>query len=272
MSSSFSFDSRSRRCALRFRRHSGNRLQIDDRIAARAEERSLIRGRHVARAPVRRTADRSAPGVGNHDERRQTRAFGAQTVRDPRTGARESHADLSRLHLVVRLHVIVRAAEHGVNERDVVDMLPEVREHLRHQLSALSVPLELERARHQRPGITLPDDDVAVNLVVERLPGVLDEAFLVVEEVHRAGTTAHEERDHRLRTRLEMRRLQCIRIVPQRLRRAGVGDFAASRPCEFSMLRQRHAADAATGSPQKFTTRPEIFHVVHGVTSCKGIR
>ena len=258
--------------ALGLRRHSCDRLQIDDRIAARAEERSLIRGRHVARAPVRRTANRSSPGVGNHDERRQAGAFGAKTIRNPRTGTRESHPDLPRLHLVVRLHVIVRAAEHGVNERDVVDMLPEVREDLRHQLSTLSVTLELERARHQRPGITLPDDDVAVDLVVDRLPRVFDEAFLVVEEVHRARTTAHEERDHRLRTRLEMRRLQCVRIVPQRLRRAGVGNFCREQPLRVEHLRQRHAADAATGSPQKFTTRPEIFHVVHGVTSCKGIR
>ncbi len=258
--------------ALRFRRHSRDRLQVDDRIAARAEERSLIRSRHVACAPVGRTADRSSPGVGNHDERRQAGAFGAKTIRNPRTGARESHPDLPRLHLVVRLHVIVRAAEHGVDERDVVHVLAEVREHLGHQFSTLSVTLELERARHQRPGITLPDDDVAMDLVVDRLARVLDEAFLVVEEVDRARTTAHEERDHRLRTRLEMRRLQCVRIVPQRLRRAGVGDFRREQPLRVEHVRERHAADATAGSPQEFTTRPEIFHVVHGVTSCKGIR
>ena len=95
--------------------------------------------------------------------------LGAETIREiePALG---NHADLPRLHLVVRLHVVVRAAEHRVNERDVVDVLSEVRKHLRHQLSALSVALELERARHQRPGITLPDDDVAVDLVIDRLP------------------------------------------------------------------------------------------------------
>jgi hypothetical protein len=82
----------------------------------------------------------------------RTGALGAETIRDPRTGARESHADLSGLHLIVRLDVVVRAAEHRVDERDVVDVLTEVRKHFRHELSALSVTLELERARISGPG------------------------------------------------------------------------------------------------------------------------
>ena len=72
------------------------------------------------------------------------------------------------------------------------------------------------------PGIALAHDDVAVHLVVDRLPGVLGERRLWSRTCRPGSTAAHEERDHRLRARLEVRRLRRVRIVPQRLGRARV--------------------------------------------------
>ena len=56
--------------ALLFGAHAGRRLQVDDRIAGRAKQRPLIRGRNEARAPVVDAAERAAARVVNHDERR----------------------------------------------------------------------------------------------------------------------------------------------------------------------------------------------------------
>jgi hypothetical protein len=120
------------------------------------------------RAPVRRTANRTTARVIDDHEGRQAGAFRSKAVADPRASGREAHTDLPRLHFVMRLHVVVRSAVHGVDERDFIDQLARLREHLGHQLAGLAHALELERARHERTGMALATD-VAVHLVVERL-------------------------------------------------------------------------------------------------------
>ena len=211
----------------------------------------------------------------NDDERRQTRAFSAETVRDPGTRGRESDADLSGLHLVVGLNVIVRSAVHRVDERDVVDVLSGFREHLGHQLARLSHPLELEGARHQRTRVALTHMDITNAALVERLARIFHQPLFVVPEIDGARPAGHEERDHRLGARLEVRRLDRIRIGPERRRRARIRRCGR---CQQSLLiqqiRESEAADAAARPEQKLATRPEISFVVmmHSVTSCREIR
>ena len=109
MSISFSFASRVEPRALLLGGHAGGRLQIDDRIAGWTEERALIRRGHEAGSSWT-AAERSAARVVEHDECRQALSSPTQPVGDPRADAREAHADLARLHLVMRLHVVVRSA------------------------------------------------------------------------------------------------------------------------------------------------------------------
>ena len=62
----------------------------------------------------------------------------------------------------MRLHVVVRLAERGSEQRKLVHVRRHVRKDLGHVHPALPVLLELEWARHQRAGMTLSDDDVAL--------------------------------------------------------------------------------------------------------------
>src|SRR5687768_8381426 len=87
-------------------------------------------------------------------------------------------------------------------------MLGDVRKELRDLESRLSMAAELKRRRHQRTGMSLAHDNVA--LPRERLSSVLLERGLGIECVHVANAAAHEQRDHPLGTRCEMRRLGSI--------------------------------------------------------------
>ena len=213
--------------ALILRRHARRRLEIDDRIARGAEQRALIRGGHEAGAPVVRPAERSAASVGHHDERRQAGRDRAQAVGDPRADARKPEVDLAGLHLVGALDVVVGSSVDRAQERDLVDVPADGRKDLRDFDPALPVLPEGERARHQRARRTLPHDDVALHLAVDRLAGVLRQRRLGIEGIHLAPAAAHEQRDDGGRARLEVRRLRRVRVDADGGRRAGIGGAAA---------------------------------------------
>ena len=75
---------------------SGRRMKVENRIASRAEHGSLIGGRQKAGAPVRRTGERAAARVLNHNERRKVLVLAAQTISDPRTDAGVTGDESSR--------------------------------------------------------------------------------------------------------------------------------------------------------------------------------
>src|SRR5215471_20725278 len=77
----------------------------------------------------------------------------SEAIGHPRSDAREAEIDLSRLHLVGALHVIVRSSVDRAQERDAVDVPAQVREQFRNLDAALTVFLEDERTRHERSGI-----------------------------------------------------------------------------------------------------------------------
>ena len=68
--------------------------------------------------------------------------------------------------------MIVGLAVQRAHEGNLVDEPADVRKQLRHLQAALSVFLELERARHQGTRIALSNDDVAGDLAVQRLTGI----------------------------------------------------------------------------------------------------
>ena len=77
----------------------------------------------------------------------------------------------------------------------------------------LPVLLELKRARHQRAGMALPHDDLA--LAGQRLSGVFIQRRLGIEGVDVADAAAHEQRNDALCARLEMwfLRMVCVESV-----------------------------------------------------------
>ena len=101
--------------------------------------------------------------------------------------------------------MIVRLSDRGVNEGQLVNDGRHVREQIGHPCTRLAVLLEVERALHQRAGITLADANLP--FAFQSHPVILPQVGLVIECVHLADSATHEQVDDLLRPRLEMRRL-----------------------------------------------------------------
>ncbi len=234
----------------------GGRLQVHDGIAGRSKERALMRGWNEARAPVVRPAERTTARVGHHDIRRQTRCVRSQSVGHPRADAREPQVDLTGLHFVRALHVIVRAPVDRSQERHPVDVAAQLWKELRHLDAALAVLLEGERARHQWARVSLTHDDVALHLAVDRLARVLRQRRLRIERVHLTPAAAHEERDDGGRAWFEVRRFRRVWIDADRGSRAGI--VRGQQIVAIEQIREGEAADAAARSEEEFTPVPEV--------------
>src|SRR4029077_6170701 len=142
----------------------------------------------------------------------------------------------------------------------------DVRKEIRDLQAGLSVFLERKRARHQWAGVTLAHDDITCHFPVQRLSGVFHQRGLRIERVHVTDAAAHEQRNHRRRTRLEMRRLRCVRIEPGRLRiaRGRMDDVVGQEPVLIQQVGQGDAADPAAGPEQELASRPASLAGVHG--------
>src|SRR6516225_5783912 len=92
-----------------------------------------------------------------------------------------------------------------MNEGEVVDDGRNVREDLRDPGTRLPVLFKAEGALHQWPWIALPHLDVAFAFHGHAV--VFFKRGLVLKGIEVADAAAHEERDHRLGARLEMRSL-----------------------------------------------------------------
>ena len=107
-------------------RHAFGRFQVDDRVPHRAKLRPLVRRRHVAVAPVRSTADRTAAIVGEDDKARQIFVFAAEPVGHPTADAGVSGEHGARIHLVERRAVIGADGMHRADYGEVVDLSRDV--------------------------------------------------------------------------------------------------------------------------------------------------
>ncbi len=90
-------------------------------------------------------------------------------------------------------------------------MLGDQREDLRNVHSALPVLAELKRARHQRTGIPLSHDDLA--LAGQRLARILSQRRLGIEGIEMADAATHEQRNHAGGTRGKVGLAGSIRVV-----------------------------------------------------------
>src|SRR5579872_6279876 len=165
-------------------------MQVQNRIAGRAEHGALIGGWKISGAPLGRSSERASARILDHDERREVLILASQSIRHPRAYARKASDDRAGVPLVVRERVIDRPALRGMNECQIVDDAAHVREQLGNPLPRLTVLLELIRAAHQRAGIALSNGDLALSL--KRFAVELLKHRLVVESVHLADTTGHE--------------------------------------------------------------------------------
>src|SRR5207245_10007366 len=130
-----------------------------------------------------------------------------------------------------------------------------IREYLRHPRARLPVLLEGERTLHERAGIALPDDDVAVTF--ERHPMIFLERRFVLEGVDMADAAAHEQRNHGLRLRREVRRLRSVRRVHVFWRRAIGLDAGRQQLVSIEQVEERQPADAHAGLHPEFPAGDE---------------
>src|SRR5262249_61841824 len=90
----------------------------------------------------------------------------------------------------------------------------------------------------------------------EGLSGMFLQRGLGIEGVDMAGSAAHEQRDHTLGARLEMRRLRCVRIVSEGLGVTRCGEQSVL----VEKMSQRQSADTAARPEQKIAPPPDGLH------------
>src|SRR6202042_3375111 len=99
-----------------------------------------------------------------------------------------THAELPRLHLVGGLNMVVGPSPHRVYKCDLVYFRGDVRKDLRDILSALSILLEFEDARHDGTWPAVVDTDIAA----QYLARVFFHRRLVLKGLHLADPTSIE--------------------------------------------------------------------------------
>src|SRR5262249_25328659 len=107
---------------------------------------------------------------------------------------------------------------HRVQKSNLVYFRGNVWEDLRNMLSALSILLEFENARHDRTRPAVMDADIAT----QNLACVFFQRRLVLEGLHLADPAGIEDRDHGFRASLEMRGLWRKGVSGDRVRGASV--------------------------------------------------
>src|SRR5262245_34050549 len=142
--------------------------------------------------------------------------------------------------------MVVGPSPHRVQKCNLVYFRGDVRKDLRNMLSALSILLEFENARHDRPRPAVVD----ANISAQNLAGVFFQRRLVLEGLHLADTARIEDRDDGFRARLEMRSLRCKGVRSDRRRGASVGWRHARTRKQFLIvehLSEGQPRDSAAG-------------------------
>jgi hypothetical protein len=183
----------------------GRRVEVQDARFLRAKDRSLIERRQEPAGPVVRRIDRRAAGIGEDHVRGQALRFGAEAVDEPAPHRRATgDAGDAAVEVADRDFVAVVPGVHGAEQADIVHDAGGVREEFRDFGAALAVLLELPRAAEQFLARAVDEAEVDVPLVI--LAVVPGEFRLRVEEIDVARPAVHEQRDHRLGLRREVRR------------------------------------------------------------------
>ena len=224
------------------------RRQIEQRRATTAEQRALIRRRHVARRPVRRTADRPATRVRHHHKARQILIRRAQPIAQPRPQARLADEDAARVHLQTTRRMSRRVRVHRPDHAQVIRMTRRVRKQTADLQPTLSMPRELKRRLHQVSHRTSVRSHLRIARV--RLAVILLQRRLRIKRVHLRRPAIHEEKHAMLRLRRKVR-------PPLRQRRC-------RKRVRCHQICQRQPREATSGTHQAFTTSEKAVHGYSG--------
>src|SRR5262245_52215252 len=125
-------------------------MQVDNQVAAVAEQRSLINGWHIAGAPVRRAVDRPAAIVGEDYEAWQILVLAAQTVGHPTADAGMAGQDAASAHLKDRRAVRRALGVHRTDQGQIIGVFGNMRKQLGYLHPALAVFAKRPRSEERR--------------------------------------------------------------------------------------------------------------------------
>jgi hypothetical protein len=172
----------------------------------------LVLGWQKAIAPIRFAIGRLAADIGNRHVRRQVLVLTAESVADPRTRARKTFEDRSRVHEHAARSVRVRLRLHRVDEGDVVDVLRHVRQQRADHRAALAGRCERPRTLHEVAVLSLERDQIL--FAGQRLAMVLRQRWLKFPQIQMGSAARTEDLKHALRLGRELRR--AIARLPRR--------------------------------------------------------
>jgi hypothetical protein len=129
--------------------------------------------------------------IREDDETREIFVFGAEPVGHPAADAGMSGQDGAGVHLEQRRTVRGAQRVHRANQRDVVDVLRDVREQLRDFHAALAVLLE--RPRRRQEAARRAHDRLHFAHARHRLALVLEQGRLGIEGVDLADAAVAED-------------------------------------------------------------------------------
>ncbi len=197
---------------LLIRAHVFRRREVGNRFSTAAEGHALIRGGHEAVRPVQCPVHGCAEFVEQHDKGGQVFAFGAEAVGHPRAHARASGLDEAGVHLEERGAVVVALRVHAADHAQAVGMPRQIRINLRHVDSGLAVLRETIWALHGHVLRLAAHEGVLRFPNRDRLAVILRQRRFRIEEIDMRRSAIHEQEDHRLRFRREMRRARRERV------------------------------------------------------------
>src|SRR5579872_6115893 len=182
-------------------------VQVQHRVADGPEQRALVGGGHEAARPVRLAADRAAAVVHDHHIARQVLVLGPEAVGRPASQRRPADENAAGVHRHERGAVRVAIGIAGADERQLVGVLPEVREVVADHQAALAAGPKLAPLRRQE---ALFSTAGVGELEARRklLPRILRQRRLVVEGIDMAGRAVHHQEDHTLDAGREVGRLR----------------------------------------------------------------
>ena len=146
-------------------------------------------------------ADHGGLVRAQHHEPGEIAVLGAEPIGEPRSQRGPPRLDVPRVHHEQRRLVIRDVGVHRSDHADVVRAFSHVGEEFAHFEPRLSVTLEAEGRLHQRAGSPFRLDLSRR----QRLAVVLLEGGFGIEGVDLRDAAVHEQEDHVLRARLEMR-------------------------------------------------------------------
>ena len=226
-------------------RHAGRIVDVQDRIAGRAEAHArVLAGQKPARPEPRRNRLHllGVRAAGDHHhERRQVVVERAQAVRAPRAEARPARHLVAGLHERDRRLVVDRLGVHAADEHEVVGHLLHPRQQLADPHARLAAPLELVHRRRDREAGLAAGHRREPLAHADRFGQVLVEPFLhdglVIEQIHLRRAADHVQVDDVLGLRGEVRE------------RAALAGFGPARQAVPGQRRQRRGAQQIASRP-----------------------